>query len=511
MRNPDQPAGRPAAAKIGCPTSGQVANLSPIVPPHSVRVEGKSMNAEINVVILAAGLGTRMKSRRAKVLHRAGGLTLVEHVVNTAMEIAPPERITVVVGHQAAEVQATLAHRAVRFERQTEQKGTGDAVMICRERLASRPGYVVVIYGDGPLLSATTLRALVDKQAAADSAATLITTILENPRGYGRVIMDERGMVAGIVEQKAATPEQAAIRLVNSGIYCFQADLLWKHIDEIRPNNAAQEYYLTDMPEIFRRAGYAVAPMQIDDPTELLAINNRVELAEVDQVMRNRKANELMLSGVTIEKPETVTIDAAVRMGIDCTVGPFAQILGNSEIGDDCEIGACSIVRNSVLAAGVRIEPFTVIADSHVETGAHIGPFARLRMNNVIGAGAHIGNFVELKNTHLGDGAKASHLAYLGDSEIGAKVNVGAGTITCNYDGVRKHKTRIGAGAFIGSNATLVAPVEIGEGAYLGAGSVITDTVPPGALALGRGRQVVKEGWVGKRSRESGVGSREKK
>src|SRR5260370_21146819 len=232
------------------------------------------MDAEINVVILAAGLGTRMKSRRGKVVHRAGGLTLVAHVVNTAMEITPPERITVVVGYQAEEVQEALAHRAVHFERQTEQKGTGHAVMICRERLESRPGYVVVIYGDGPLLTAATLRGLVEKQAAADTAATLITTVLDNPRGYGRVILDERGMVAGIVEQKAATPEQAAIRVVNSGIYCFRADLLWKHIGEIHPDNPAREYYLTDIPEIFLRAGHPFPPFQIPHPTDLPPTTN---------------------------------------------------------------------------------------------------------------------------------------------------------------------------------------------------------------------------------------------
>ncbi len=293
-------------------------------------------------------------------------------------------------------------------------------------------------------------------------------------------------MVAAVVEEKAATPEQRAIRLVNSGIYCFRADLLWRYIDELRPANPAHEYYLTDMPEILGRAGYSVAPLQIDDAAELLGINNRVELAEVDAILRARKTDELMLGGVTIEKPETVTVDAAVRMGIDCIVGPFAQILGSSEIGDDCEIGACSIIRNSVLSDGVRIEPFTIVADSRVEAGAHIGPFARLRMNNTVGAHAHIGNFVELKNTELGEGAKASHLAYLGDSDIGERVNVGAGTITCNYDGVRKNKTRIGEGAFIGSNSTLVAPLEIGPGAYVGAGSVITEEVPAQALALGR-------------------------
>ena len=461
------------------------------------------MNPEINVVILAAGLGTRMKSRIPKVLHRAGGLSLIEHVVNTASAITPPERITVVVGYKAEAVEQTLAHVPVQFVRQMEQKGTGDAVMICRDVLATRPGYVVVIYGDGPLLSAATLRRLIDAEAKSDAAATLITTTLENPRGYGRVIVDDRGMVQAIVEEKGATPEQRAIRLVNSGIYCFRSDLLWDHIGEIVPNPTSGEYYLTDMPEIFRRAGHSVAPLEIEDSTELLAINNRVELAEVDGIMRSRKVKELMLGGVTIEKPESVTIDASVRMGIDCTVGTFAQILGRSEIGDDCVIGAGSIIRNSVLGDGVTIEPYTLIADSRVEGGAHIGPFARLRMNNVVGARAHVGNFVEFKNTRFGAGSKASHLAYLGDSDIGDNVNVGAGTITCNYDGVRKHRTRIDRNAFIGSNSTLVAPVEIGEGAYIGAGSVITKPVAPGALGLGRGQQVVKEGWVEKRKKKS--------
>ena len=469
------------------------------------------MNPEINVVILAAGLGTRMKSRRAKVLHRAGGLTLIEHVVNTAMQVTAPEHITVVVGHQAEQVRATLAHQPVQFVKQTEQLGTGHAVMMCRNTLGSRPGYVVVIYGDGPLLSSDTLHRLIEKQSNADTAATLITTVLENPRGYGRVILDDHGMVAGIVEQKAATPEQAAIRLVNSGIYCFRSDLLWKYIDEIRPDNSAHEYYLTDLPEIFRRHNYSVAPFELADATELLAINNRVELAEVDAVMRNRKANEIMLAGVTIEKPATVIIDAAVRMGIDCTIGPFAQILGNSEIGDDCDIGAHAIIRNSVLANGVKIEPFTIVADSRIDAGAHVGPFARLRMNNVIGANAHIGNFVEFKNTRFGAGSKASHLAYLGDSEIGENVNVGAGTITCNYDGIKKHKTRIGPRAFIGSNSTLVAPIDIGDGSYIGAGSVITQPVPAGALAVGRGRQVVKEGWAARRKAQKEAPSQEKK
>lgn len=461
------------------------------------------MDPEINVIILAAGLGTRMKSRRAKVLHRAGGLTLVEHVINTAMELTPAERITVVVGHQADEVQAALAHRPVQFVRQTEQKGTGHAVLVCRDLLAQRSGYVIVLYGDGPLLSSTTVRRLFETQRDSDTAATLITTVLPHPRGYGRVILDDLGMVQAIVEEKAATPEQLAIPLVNSGIYCFRAGLLWKHIAEIVPNRASGEYYLTDMPEIFARAGYSVAPMQVDNALELLGINTRVELAEVDRILRDRKARELMLAGVTIEKPETVAVDSSVTAGIDTELGPFVQLLGETHIGENCRVGACSILRNAVLADGVVIEPFTLISDSRIESGTHVGPFARLRMNNVVGESAHIGNFVELKNTKFGTGSKASHLAYLGDSEIGPDVNIGAGTITCNYDGARKHKTVIGDHSFVGSNSTLVAPVEVGSGSYIGAGSVITDPVPSGALALGRGRQVVKEGWVAGRKKKT--------
>jgi bifunctional UDP-N-acetylglucosamine pyrophosphorylase/glucosamine-1-phosphate N-acetyltransferase len=301
------------------------------------------------------------------------------------------------------------------------------------------------------------------------------------------------------VEQKAGTPEQLAIREANMGIYCYRADLFWKHAGEIRPDNPAREYYLTDMVEILNRAGHTIEAMQIDDPREALGINNRLELAEVDRIFRERKVRDLMLGGVTIEKPETVTVDAGVRIGIDTVVEPFAQILGSTVIGENCRIGACAIVRNSELADDVEIGAFTIVNTSRVERGAQAGPFARLRLENHVEEGAHIGNFVELKKTRLGRGSKASHLAYLGDSEIGAGANIGAGTITCNYDGIRKHATRIGEGAFVGSNSTLVAPIEIGDGAYLAAGSVITEPVPADALGLGRARQVVKEDWARKR------------
>ena len=460
------------------------------------------MKSPINVVILAAGLGTRMKSKRAKVLHRAGGLTLVEHVVNAATGITPSERVTVVVGSQAEQVKASLAHTAVHFVEQKEQKGTGHALLMCRDALASQGGLVVVTYGDGPLLSRATLQQLVDRQASSNAAATLITTRLADPTGYGRIIQDQDGEVQAIVEQKAATPQQLAIPLINSGIYCFRADLLWKHISEIGTDNPAREYYLTDIVEILNHAGHKVAALEVSDSQELLGINTRAELAVVDKIFRDRKVRELMLEGVTIEKPETVTIDCPVRIGADSIVGPFAQILGRTEIGEDCRVGACSIIENSKLAERVQVAPFTSIVDSQVAAEARIGPFARLRDGNRVGARARIGNFVELKNTQFGAGAKASHLAYLGDAEIGDETNIGAGTITCNYDGVQKHRTQIGKEAFVGSNSTLVAPLQIGQGSYIGAGSVITDPVPEKALALGRARQVVKEGWAAKRKKK---------
>ena len=460
------------------------------------------MNAPVNVLILAAGLGTRMKSKRAKVLHRAGGLSLIEHVVHAACSIATPEHITVVVGHQADQVESLLSPLGVRFAKQAEQHGTGHAVMTCRDALASHDGLLVVLYGDCPLLSAGTLQALVDQQAASSAAATVITTELDDPTGYGRVIFGKDRAIERIVEQKAATAEQLRIRFINSGIYCFRAELLWKHIAEIRPDNPAHEYFLTDIAQILTRAGHHVDAMNVPDPQQLLGINTRAELAAVDKIFRDRKAQQLMLAGVTIEKPETVSIDALVSIAPDTIVEPFAQILGRTEIGEDCRIGACSIVRDSTLANGVEVAPFTSIVDSRIEDGAHIGPFARLRGGTEVGSNARIGNFVELKNTQFAAGAKANHLAYLGDAEVGPNTNIGAGTITCNYDGVSKHRTRIGRDTFVGSNSTLVAPVDIGEGSYIGAGSVITDPVPPDALALGRARQVIKEGWAAKRKKK---------
>ena len=453
----------------------------------------------VTIVILAAGLGTRMKSRKAKVLHRAGGKTLIEHVVATALELTPAERVFVVVGHQAGEVRHAVATPGIGFIEQREQKGTGHAVLVGRDALAALGGYLVIVYGDGPLLRAATLRQLIAKADSTGSAGVLLSALMLDPTGYGRVVRDEAGHVQAIVEQKAATPDQLAIREANMGIYCFRADLFWKHAGEMRPDNPAKEYYLTDLVEILRRAGHSIEAMEIADAAEALGINDRTELAEADRILRARKLKEVMLGGVTIQKPETVTIDADVSIGIDTVIEPFAQVLGKTSIGENCRIGTCAIVDNSEIADEVEIGAFTLVGASRVDRAARVGPFARLRQGNHVGEGAHIGNFVELKNARLGARAKANHLAYLGDTEIGGGTNIGAGTITCNYDGVHKHKTTIGRNVFVGSNSTLVAPIEIGDGAYLAAGSVITEPVPADALALGRARQALKPDWAKKR------------
>jgi bifunctional UDP-N-acetylglucosamine pyrophosphorylase/glucosamine-1-phosphate N-acetyltransferase len=450
------------------------------------------------VLILAAGQGTRMKSRMAKVLHSAGGKTLVRHAIDTALKIAPPERVFVVVGHQAEAVRAQAEAAGVRTIHQTGQLGTGHAVMCGEEQLANLGGRLIVLVGDCPLIRAETLEELAALQRDNAAGAALLTTEVADATGYGRIIRGADGRVREIVEHKACTPAQLAVREINSGIYCFEAAPLWNHIHRIRPDNPAGEYYLTDMIAILIRADIRVAALRTADSSEVLGINNRVELADADRILRARKVRRLMLDGVTIERPETVTVDAEVNIGIDTIVGAFARITGATVIGENCRIGACSIVHDSVLADHVEVFPFSMVSSSRLAARAHAGPFARLRMDAHLAEGAHVGNFVELKKTRLGAGSKSMHLAYLGDSTIGDKVNIGAGTITCNYDGHRKHETKIGDGAFVGSNSTLVAPIEVGEGAYIGAGSTITHKVPAKALAIGRSRQVNKEGWTRK-------------
>ncbi len=457
------------------------------------------MNDKVTAVILGAGLGTRMKSEKAKVLHEAGGDTILNHVICAAAAVATPERIVVVVGHQADQVRRSVRVPGVRFATQTEQKGTGDAARCARAAIDSEEGLLLILNGDGPLLRAETVQQLVETARAHGRGGALVTTQLADPTGYGRILRDEKGMIACIVEQKAGTPEQLAICEVNPGAYCFSAPEFWKHIGELRPSVPANEYYLTDMAEILARHGYSVAPFPVQDSTELLGINTRVELAAADRILRTRKTTALMLSGVTIEYPETVTIDAGVQVAADSVIEANVQLRGTTRIGANCRIGTGSVLRNCAVGDQVTILPYVVAEGSSIGSRASVGPFSRLRMEAEAGEGAHIGNFVELKKTRLGPGAKASHLAYLGDAVIGSDVNIGAGTITCNYDGQQKNPTAIGDGAFVGSNSTLIAPLTIGEGAYIAAGSTITTDVEPNALAVGRAYQVDKPEWARKR------------
>jgi bifunctional UDP-N-acetylglucosamine pyrophosphorylase/glucosamine-1-phosphate N-acetyltransferase len=460
------------------------------------------MNNQVTAIILGAGLGTRMKSQRAKVLHEAGGDTLLNHVIRAALSVTTPENVVVVVGHQAEEVQASVRVPGVRFARQHEQKGTGDAARSAQSAIESKDGLLLILNGDGPLLRAETIQRLVAAARKHGRGGALVTTRLDDPTGYGRIIRDEHGHIAAIVEQKAGTPEQLAITEVNPGVYCFSAPQFWVHIGELKPTPPANEFYLTDMAEILRRHGHPVLPEPVCDNTELLGINTRVELSVADRILRNRKTTELMLSGVTIEYPETVTIDVDVRVAPDTVIEANVQLRGNSVIESNCRIGTGSVLRNCKVAARACVLPYVIADNSVIGAGAHVGPFSRMRMEAEACENTHIGNFVELKKTRLGAGAKASHLAYLGDSQIGQNVNIGAGTITCNFDGQKKHPTNIAVGAFVGSNSTLVAPVNIGEGAYIAAGSVITKDVEPDALALGRAFQIDKPGWARKR-RES--------
>ncbi|MBV9939361.1 MAG: bifunctional UDP-N-acetylglucosamine diphosphorylase/glucosamine-1-phosphate N-acetyltransferase GlmU [Acidobacteriaceae bacterium] len=464
------------------------------------------MTENVRVVILAAGLGTRMRSMVAKVLHEAGGDTLLNHVIRAALHVTPAENIVAVVGHQAEQVRQSVKFPGVRFAEQKEQKGTGHAVLCAREEVGMNGGRLLILNGDGPLLRPPTLQALLQESSGSDGGS-IVTTEVADATGYGRIVRDPDGTVAAIVEQKASTPEQLQIREINPGVYCFNAGLFWQYIEEIKPDNPAKEYYLTDMVAIMKRHGHSITPLLVKDETELLGINTRVELAVADKLLRRRKTQELMLSGVTIENPESVTVDVDVQVGEDSLIESNVHLRGRTQVGANCRIGTGTVLRDCEVADNVTVLPYVVADSAKVGRGASIGPFSRLRLHAEAEEDTHIGNFVELKKTKLGRGSKASHLAYLGDAIIGSGANIGAGTITCNYDGVRKHQTTIGEGAFIGSNSTLVAPLTVEDGAFVAAGSTITKNVEADALAIGRAYQVDKPGWAKKRRTSNGNGS----
>ena len=404
------------------------------------------MNKNVTVVILAAGLGTRMKSKKAKVLHEAGGDTLLNHIIRAALHVAPAERIVAVVGHQAEQVRESVTHPGIRFAEQKEQKGTGHAVLCTRAEAESDSGHLLILNGDGPLLRKETFAAagLGRRHRTAASGGAIVTTEVADPTGYGRIVRDARGLVAAIVEQKSADPEQLRIREINPGLYCFDAQLFWKHINEVLPNNAAKEYYLTDMVEILTRHGHPVTPVLVEDETELLGINTRVELAFADKILRARKARELMLDGVTIENPESVTIDVDVTVAADSVIEANVQLRGKTKIGTGCRIGTGSVLRSCEIGDEVMVLPYVVAEASKIYTGAQVGPFSRLRMNAEAEEGSHIGNFVELKKTKLGKGAKASHLTYLEAMRQSARMPISArGQSPATTMGKRNTKPRL--------------------------------------------------------------------
>jgi bifunctional UDP-N-acetylglucosamine pyrophosphorylase/glucosamine-1-phosphate N-acetyltransferase len=455
---------------------------------------------DLAVVILAAGKGTRLKSSLAKVLHRAGGRRLLEHVVHASVPLRARKTVAVV-GHQAEGVtEVAEAHGAIPVL-QLPQKGTGHAMQIAR-RVIGNAKVALVLPGDAPLIRAETLKALLSLHRNGDAAASVLTAVLADPSGYGRIVRKPDGSVAAIVEESRLTDEQRELNEINSSIYCFTLAKLWPALAQVKPNNQHRELYLTDAIAVLAAAGEKVLAQVAVDAREVLGCNTRADLADVDRAFRERKREQLMDSGVSILLPETVVVDPDVIAGEDTVLEPGVQLLGKTRLGARCTVRAGSVLQDAILGDGVTIEPHCVVAESRLDDGVVIGPFARLRPGNHLKAGARIGNFVELKKSVVGEGAKAMHLTYLGDTRVGNKSNIGAGTITCNYDGFHKYPTTIGNRVFVGSDSTLVAPVRLADGAYVAAGSTITDNVPADSLGIGRGRQVNKPGWAAKKRRE---------
>jgi bifunctional UDP-N-acetylglucosamine pyrophosphorylase / glucosamine-1-phosphate N-acetyltransferase len=456
--------------------------------------------ADLYVTVLAAGKGTRMRSRLPKVLHSAAGLPLIEHVLRTA-DTLTPRAVVIVVGHQAGQLQEALAKRlGLRFAAQEPQLGTAHALLQTEPVLQGGKGTLLLLSGDVPLLRRETLQRLVRTHEERSAAATVLTAIVQNPDGYGRIVR-ENGRVVAIVEHKDASPQERTITEINSGVYAFDLAPLFSALRSIGSSNAQNEYYLPDLVRIYRSRGLPVETVTVDGADEILGVNSRKELAHVATILNSRKNDELMAAGVTLVDPATAYIGPDVVVGPDTVIHPGVFLEGATRIGSGCEIHAGVRLVNSSVDDQATIYNFCVIIDSHIAGGAQVGPFAHLRPQSHVSEGAKVGNFVELKKTVLGRGSKASHLTYLGDATIGENVNIGAGTITCNYDGTAKHPTVIEDGAFIGSDSQLIAPVRVGRGAYIAAGSSITDDVPAEALAISRGKQLNKEGWTKSRKR----------
>jgi len=449
------------------------------------------------IAILAAGRGTRLKSKHPKVLHEVGGKPLLAHVIAAATKVVPASDVFAIIGYEADRVRSAVAASGIGFVLQPEQRGTGHALMVAREALVPYD-LVIVLSGDAPLITAQTIEQLRDFHLSKEAAMTLLTARLENPGGYGRVVRKKAGSddVKAIVEQKNLAPAQQKIHEVNAGFYAFDAQPLFSHIEKLSTDNHHGEFYLTDMAAILTKAKQRVVAVQARDADEVLGGNTRAELSAIDQHIRLAKCRQLMDRGVTILYPQTCVIDSDVEVGVDTIIEPSVQLRGSTRVGSDARIGSYSVILGCEIGDEVLVQTGCVLEHSVIKARASLGPYSHLRPGCEIGEDAHIGNFVELKKTRIGKGSKANHLTYLGDTEVGEKVNIGAGTITCNYDGVNKHKTIIEDGVFVGSDSILIAPVRIGKGAYVAAATCVTEDVPPDALALGRARHIVKEGWA---------------
>lgn len=449
----------------------------------------------LQTIILAAGKGTRMKSSRAKVLHHVAGLPMIHYPVTAASSLGA-ERIVVVVGHQGDEVSRTLSGMpGVSIVTQPEQRGTGDAVLCAREACVP-DGTILILCGDVPLVRVETLSPFLARHRDSGADLSVMTTRLSDPTGYGRVVTREGGQVLGIVEEKDASQEEQKITEINTGIYAVRGDFLFDAVASLGTDNAQGEYYLTDIVAIARKRGLSVRAFPVGDPEEVMGINDREQLARAERVMRCRINRNLMREGVTIVDPETTYIDAAVSVGPDTVIHPGCTIAGRTLVGSLCVIEQGCVISDSTIGDGCRIKASSYIEGSTVGRHVSIGPMAHLRPETVLGDGVKIGNFVETKKITMGNGSKASHLTYLGDAEIGSDVNIGCGTITCNYDGVRKHRTVIGDRVFVGSDVQFVAPVTVGEGSLIAAGTTVTADVPPDSLAIARTPQVNREGWM---------------
>lgn len=446
---------------------------------------------KLKTLILAAGKGTRMKSDMPKVIHKVNGVPMITKIIDTLSGLNPEENI-LILGHKKEEVLKVVGENCD-YVLQTEQLGTGHAVIQAKEKLEGYDGDVMILCGDTPLLRESTLKSLYEYHKESGAVTTILTSIYENPFGYGRIVKDN-GLVKAIVEEKEASEEIKKIKEVNAGVYCFNSKELFKALDKIDNNNEKGEYYLTDVIGIQVSENKKVQSFILEDKMEILGVNSKVELAQAGKVLRDRKNRELMEEGVILIDPETTYVEESVKVGKDTVLYPGVVLQGKTVIGENCEIIGNSRIIDSVLGNNIRVES-SVIEESILENGVTMGPFAHIRPKSLLKERVHIGNFVEVKKSTLEKGVKAGHLTYLGDAQVGENTNIGAGTITCNYDGVNKFKTVIGKDAFIGSDSMLVAPVNIGEKALIGAGSVITKDVPSNSLAVSRSKQIIKTDW----------------